>query len=82
MPPMDPVFASTSEQTLWSLLQHLSTRTDGEALTNRVETALRGELQGLKHEVSTLDTRVSDVERAWLHVPIYPESIVLTDRSF
>lgn len=39
------------------------TRADLETLVQRMETALKGEVQNLKREVSELDTRVTVVEQ-------------------
>lgn len=59
----NPPPAYLTEQTVWTFLQQLPTRADFEALANRVESALRGELQVLKQEVSKVDDRVAALER-------------------
>lgn len=48
---------------MWTFLKQLPTRADFEALANRVESALKGELQALKQEVSEVDDRVAALEQ-------------------
>lgn len=59
----NPPTAHLTEQTMWTFLKQLPTRADFEALANRVESALKGELQALKQEVSEVDDRVAALEQ-------------------
>lgn len=43
-------------------MQKLPTRDDFEALAARIETALRGEVMGLKQEVTEITARVASLE--------------------
>lgn len=62
MPSQEHTALLSSDRAIWALLQKLPTREDLDSVATRMETALCGEIVGIKQEVTEVTARVSTLE--------------------